>query len=218
MKAASIKSLIGTLLAAALGLAARFAGGKGNIHVLGIPLKRKMNPRLRIITILFAAFSLLSACAPSNRSDSPTFTEPDPETYVSLMPPILEYFYHRKEAVLSGDLQAFYRRYPDLEHNTNFEKGINTESTLISSYHALAPFDGNIHPEYYEKIKISQSENGIRVLVHGMELYLLKNSQGKFGESGGEFKLVLFMRQEGDTWQVYQTDEVTLQEWQDFKP
>jgi len=213
MKAASIKSLIGTLLAAALGLADGFAGGKGNIHVLGIPLKRKMNSRLRIITVLFIVISLLSACAPSSTIETSTFKEPDPETYVSLMPPVLEYFYYRKQAVLTGDVSAFYQRYPDLEHSTDIESGINSESKFISNMHAMAPVDGNILPEYYEKIKISQSENNIQVLVHGMELYLSKDSQGKFGESGGEFKLVLLMRQEGDTWQVYQTDELTLQEW-----
>ena len=79
--------------------------------------------------------------------------------------------------------------------------------------HGLDPIDGNIHPAYYEKIKVHQSETGVQVLIHGMELYLQKNAQGEFSESGGEFELVLFMRQEGDLWQVYQTDEVTLQEW-----
>ena len=177
-----------------------------------------MNSRQGILTVLFTAFSLISACTPSIRSDSPDFTAPEPETYVNPMPAVLEYFHFRKQAVLSGDLNTFYQRYPDLEHNTNVESGINTESTLISNMRALAPVDGNILPEYYEKIKVNQSENDVQVLVHGMELYLRENSQGEFSESGGEFKLVLFMRQHGKTWQIYKTDEVTLQEWQDFKP
>ena len=175
-----------------------------------------MNYRLGIITVLFIGLSLFSACAPFTSGEFHTYTEPDPETYVSLMTPVLEYFHFRKQAVLSGDLNAFYQRYPDLEHNTNVESGINTESTLISNMRALAPVDGNILPEYYEKIKVNQSENDVQVLVHGMELYLRENSQGEFSESGGEFKLVLYMRQHGKTWQIYKTDEVTLQEWQDF--
>jgi len=142
-----------------------------------------MSSRPGIITVLFTVLSLLYACAPFNSVKSLAYAEPDPETYVSLLPPVLEYFHYRKQAVLTGDFQGFYTRYPDLEHNTNIESGINTESKLFSNMHAMAPFDCNILPEYYEKIKISQSENDVQVLVHGR----------------GEFKLVLYMRQHENT-------------------
>lgn len=134
------------------------------------------------------------------------------------MPALLEYFYLRKQAVLSGETEAFYKRLPDLEVNTNTERGINTESTFISNMHALSPVDGNIMPEFYEKIKISQSEEGIQVLVHGIELYTIINSRGEYSESGGEFKIKFSMRQAGKNWQIFKTDVVTLQEWKNFKP
>lgn len=172
-----------------------------------------MNFHQKRIISIFLSISLLSACLPIKTIEFSEFKEPEPEIYVSIMPAVLEYFFFRKQAVLSGDLNTFYQRYPELEFGTDIEKGINTESRFISNMHGLDPIDGNIHPAYYEKIKVHQSETGVQVLIHGMELYLQKNAQGEFSESGGEFELVLFMRQEGDLWQVYQTDEVTLQEW-----
>jgi len=82
---------------------------------------------------------------------------------------------------------------------------------------SLSPFDGNIHPEYYERIKIRQSGAGVEILVHGIELYLWNNDGNIFTESGGEFKMVLLLRKEGDSWQIIQTDQVTLHEWKDFE-
>lgn len=42
-------------------------------------------------------------------------TELDPSTWVSVMPAVREYFYYRKKAILSGDSQVLWNRYPDPE-------------------------------------------------------------------------------------------------------
>jgi hypothetical protein len=173
-------------------------------------MKRKI-----ILTIISL---ILSACVLIRPGDFHHFAEPEPETYVRLLPIVQEYFYYRKQAVLSGDLDSFYQRYPKLSEGADLERGINIEAHLVESFYALQPIDGNIHPEYYEKIKIKDLHADLQILVHGMELYLWQDPVGAFNESGGEFKLVLFLQHKGDTWQIVQTDEVTLAEWKSFRP
>ena len=128
------------------------------------------------------------------------------------MPVIREYFYLLKQAVLTGDPNLLFSRYHDLATGTDREKGINTEAQHITSMQSLAPFHGNIYPEYYESIKIKGSSTELEIMVHGMKLYLYQDADGSYDESGGEFKMVLYVRKEGDTWQIYRTDQVTLPE------
>jgi hypothetical protein len=163
--------------------------------------------------VFMSAIFLLAACIPAKEAEFPEFTEPDPETYVNLMQTLREYFYYRKQAVITGELDPFYERYPALDDGENVEDGINTEAWQVHSMQSLAPFDGNIFPEYYEKIRVREMEGEMQVLVHGMSLYLWKDSEGRFDESGGEFKMMIFLIEEDGNWQVYRTDEVTLKEW-----
>jgi hypothetical protein len=90
------------------------------------------------------------------------------------MPVIREYFYLLKQAVLTGDPNLLFSRYHDLATGTDREKGINTEAQHITSMQSLAPFHGNIYPEYYESIKIKGSSTELEIMVHGMKLYLIK--------------------------------------------
>jgi hypothetical protein len=110
-------------------------------------------------------------------------------------------------------MTAFYQRYPDLAVGTDLELGINMEPHLVESMHKLDPIDGNIFPEYYERLKIHEIDGEIHALLHGMELYSWQDKDGTYQESGGEFKIVLFLCQKEETWQVIGTDEVTLLEW-----
>jgi len=103
----------------------------------------------RIIIAISLIVVSLSACQTTvPEVETTKFEEPDPETYVSIMPSLWEYFHLRKQAVMSGDTNEFFKRYPDLEFNINIESGINTESIFISDMHALSPVDGNVNPEY----------------------------------------------------------------------
>lgn len=145
------------------------------------------------------------------------FSELDPETYVTLMPAIREYFYYRKQAVISGNTEELWQHYPGLSQDIDVEAGINAEGFHIQNYHGLKPFDGNILPEYYERLKINETPAGFEVLLHGMELYLWKDGNN-FDESGGEFKIVLYLRQEDAVWVVYKTDQVTQMEWNQSIP
>jgi len=79
----------------------------------------------------------------------------------------------------------------------------------------LAPIDGNIFPEFYEKMKFREGEGEILILIPGMEQYLWQMTDDGFSGSGGEFKLVLYLRKAGDSLEVYKTDEVMLSEWKE---
>lgn len=151
-------------------------------------------------------------------TDPDSFIMPDPETYVMLMPAVREYFYYRKQAVISGEMDTFWSLYPNLKQDTDLSLGINTESSLVRSMQGLKPFDGNILPEYYEKIKVKSNGSEIQVLIHGMELYVWNNIPYQFDDSGGEFKIVLYLLEHSGGWTVTKTDEVTLAEWHDFTP
>jgi len=163
------------------------------------------------IVILLTLF-LITSCTPTENDEFSEFVHPDPETYVTLMPLIREYFFYRKQAVLNGDMDGFFDRYPALEVGMNIDQGINIEASQVHNMQSLDPFDANISPEYYEKIRVRKIEAEIHISVHGIALYLWKDSEGLFNESGGEFMIVIYAREQGDNWQIYKTDEVTLME------
>ena len=146
------------------------------------------------------------------------FVEPDPDTWVMLMPAVQEYFYYRKKAVIAADIHGLWEHYPELENGKDISKGINAEEQAISGYQTLKVFDGNIQPEEYERMKVKLAGDQAEVLVHGVELYLWIDKTGNFSNSGGEFKIVLFLQRTRDQWSVYKTDEVTMSEWQQFSP
>jgi hypothetical protein len=155
---------------------------------------------------------------PSPTERSSMFVEPDPETYVRVLPAVLEYFYYRKKAMVAGNVEDLWAHYPELKNGVDAPKGINAESFFISNYQALKLFDGNISPEEYERFKVNGETDEIQVLVHGMELYLFLDEKGQYSESGGEFKIVLYLRIQDDGWEVFKTDEVMQDEWQQFNP
>lgn len=165
--------------------------------------------------IIFIIILICAACSQLQVGQSSEYITPDSETYLSLMPIVREYFYYRKQAVLNGDMTDFYQRYPDLAYGTDIEQGINFEGFHVENLAGLEVFDGNNFPEYYENLRIKKDVDEIQIKLHGMELYLWEDSEGKFKESGGEFKIVLFLRREWLGWEIYKTDEVTLQEWKD---
>ena len=168
---------------------------------------------------------VLASCVPNDLNiqtvspdNSTGFIKPDPETFVALMPAVREYFYYRKKAVTSGNIEELWAQFPELKDGTDFSNGINSEEFVVTNYQGLKPFDGNIFPEYYERFKVKLEKENAEILVHGMELYLCLDENGKFEDSGGEFKIVLYLRMRDGHWVVYKTDEVTIGEWQQISP
>jgi len=135
-----------------------------------------------------------------------------------LLPAVLEYFYYRKKAMVSGNVEELWSHYPELRNATDVPKGINAEGFFISNYQGLKLFDGNIFPEQYEQIRVKVTSDETEVLVHGMELYLFLDENGRFNESGGEIKIVLYLRIKDGNWVVFKTDEVMQSEWLQFSP
>ncbi|MFM6324976.1 MAG: hypothetical protein ACKPH1_03530 [Microcystis panniformis] len=153
----------------------------------------------------------ISTSAPASTS---SFTEPDPETFVALMPALREYFYYRKQAVITSNIEELWTHFPELKNEVSIEQGIN----IVTNYQSLKPFDGNIFPEHYERLRVKFTNGKVEVLVHGMELYTWLDENNKFEDSGGEFKIVLYLHMKDGHWVVYKTDEVTLSEWKQFSP
>ena len=137
------------------------------------------------------------------------YVDPDPTTWVMLMKPVREYFYYRKKAVVSGDIQALWNRYPPLSQGVDVSRGWNSEAFLVQNMRPLGPFDGDISIESYEQIKVIVSDTRAAVLTHGLEMYLT-GAQGQFDESGSEFKIIVFVCELGDqSWTVYGTHDIT---------
>jgi hypothetical protein len=196
---------------------------------LSCNLKGKMKTK-PLFTVLVASTIFLASCSPVNLSaptSAPSFTasssasdfiEPDPETFVAFMPTVLEYFYYRKQAIITNNIETFWIQYPELKNDVNIEQGINSEKCTVTNYQGLKPFDGNISPEHYERFKVKLTNGQAEVLVHGMELYTWLDENNKFEESGGEFKIILYLHMKDGRWVMYKTDEVTIGEWQQFSP
>lgn len=192
--------------------------------------------KTKILSLFFAAFYLASCTAaslpptpggpargpettPTTTSSGSGFVEPDPDTWVMLMPAVREYFYYRKQAMLAGDVEVLWARYPELRNDADISKGINAEGSMISAYLGMKLFDGNVFPESYERIKVKAGEERAEVLVHGLELYLYRQEDGSFQDSGGEVWIDLYMRRSADRqWNVYKTDAVTDAEYGQFAP
>ena len=137
------------------------------------------------------------------------YVDPDPNTWVMLMKPVREYFYYRKQAVISGDIQALWKRYPPLGQGGDIPRGWNSEGKLVDNMRGLAPFDGDISIEAYEKIKVIVSEQRAAVLTRGQETYLY-GPQGQFDISGSAFTIIVFVCELGDqSWTVYGTHDIT---------
>jgi hypothetical protein len=137
------------------------------------------------------------------------FTDPNPETWVMLMPAVREYLYYRKKAVIAGNVEVLWTQYPELKDGADFSKGINAEEFFINNMQGLKPFDGNIFPEYYERMKVNILGETAEVLVHWLELYLYVDETGRFEDSGGEFRVIIFLRHQDNQWTVYKTHDIS---------
>lgn len=163
----------------------------------------------------FFLFVVLVSCSTNQTGEFVGFIDPDSETYVNLMPYIRESFYYRKQAIIEVDISAIYDRYPALSKEIDLDKGINIKGIFVRNMQSFEIIDGNIFPEFYEKIKLMETDGEIRKLVHGMELYLRQNDERGLSESGGEFKLVVYLRKDANNFEIYRTDEVTSREWKE---
>jgi len=179
-----------------------------------------ISKKISIIIALLLIAILFVSCAPAATNVAPTeisvftpsttdFTEPDPETWVMLMPAVREYFYYRKQAVIAGNAEVLWKRYPELRDGADIPVGINAEEFFINNMQGLKPFDGNIFPESYEKIQVNYLDEKAEILTHGMELYLYADETGMFEDSGSEFKLIIFLRRQDNQWLVYKTHDIS---------
>lgn len=128
---------------------------------------------------------------------------------MDVMPAVREYLYYLKKAVVSGDLSELWERYPNLKQGMNAQAGINVEQNTVQAYSSLNPFDGDIVPEAYERIKVKMSGDTVDVMVHGSETYLINFDAGKFDGTGSEFRIILSLHKQDNFWTVYKTTDIS---------
>jgi hypothetical protein len=103
------------------------------------------------------------------------FSKVDSTTWTSIMPPVREYLYHRKAAVVSQDGDKLWKRYPELKQKIQKADGndfvqINTLPWTFKNSQ-LKPIDGNIDAEAGGEIKTKNDGDKVQVIVRGMETY-----------------------------------------------
>jgi hypothetical protein len=146
------------------------------------------------------------------------FFEPDSRTWVEMMPAVREYFYYRRKAITSNNIEILWAHYPELKNEKDCSQGINCEEFLITNYQGLKPIDGNFFPEKYERIKVNIVNDKAEVFIHGLELFLWIDEDGNFQNTGGEILIILFMQQKNNSWVVYKTDWIQMNEKNPFAP
>jgi hypothetical protein len=155
------------------------------------------------------ALSVFVGCSLGSRIQPGSEATLSPMATVGLETAVREYFHHRKKALLAGDLQLLWKRYPELSQGADVGAGVNWEGLEVDSARALRVVDVDFDLDHYERISYQLSGANAQATVHGLELYLLPD----FRTSGGEFKVTLYLRLGGDRWNVVRTDAVTLAEW-----
>ncbi|ARU63591.1 hypothetical protein CBW65_23185 [Tumebacillus avium] len=136
-------------------------------------------------------------------------SQTSPEDTALVMPAVEEYFSVRKQAILSGNVSALHKRYPELAKGTDLRAGINSEALMVEQHRSPKTFDETLDLEYYEPIQVQLRSDTAKVVVHGLSGYL--HPEDIISE--GEFHLTLTLRQQSGVWTVTQTDEKTLEEY-----
>ncbi|WP_138420748.1 hypothetical protein [Aquibacillus sediminis] len=150
----------------------------------------------------------------NSKNDLEGFFEPEPSDWVKYTKPVREYMYHRTQAVINNDINILWERYPELKENIDSEKGVNVEKNEVESLNqGFDLVDANYNIESYERIKVNAiNDNEVTVLVHGSIVYL----RDDFDESGGEYLMKVFLKQNDNQWTVVKTDEYTLPEYKEW--
>ncbi|MRX72421.1 hypothetical protein GJU40_09685 [Bacillus lacus] len=145
------------------------------------------------------------------KNDIEGFVEPESSDWVKYTKPVREYMYHRTQAVINNDINILWVRYPELKENIDPVKGVNVEKNEVESLNqGFDLLDANYNIESYERIKVNAiNDNEVTVLVHGSIVYL----RDDFDESGGEYLIKVFLKQNDSQWNVVKTDEYTLPEY-----
>lgn len=144
-------------------------------------------------------------------SHSYEFSEPSLDEWATFIKPIREYMYYRTQAVLVGDVQLLWDRYPRLAEGSDINKGINAEKHEIDILNKdIDRIDANYQLESYSRLKIFKlAEDRVVVLVHGDIVYTTRD----FDITGGELLIEIELEKVEHQWTVVKTDEYTIEEY-----
>ncbi|WP_078553501.1 hypothetical protein [Bacillus alkalicellulosilyticus] len=167
-----------------------------------------------LLSLLGCQQNLGLADDPNSQNELEGFVEPEPSDWVDYTKPIREYMFHKTQAVIHNDINILWVRYPLLQENIDSEKGINVEKNEVESLNqGFRLVDANYNIESYDRIKVKAiNDNEVVVQVHGSMVYL----RDDFDESGGEYLMKIFLKQNDNQWTVVKTDEYTLSEYKEW--
>lgn len=172
--------------------------------------------RWAALVALLLSMAGCSSAGGGGKSDPPLpagaprgLAQATPEQFTRYIPVVNRYLYLRKKAVVTGDVGVLWREYPSLQTGMDRQAAINAEANVVAGYRGLDLIDGNVQPESYARMMVTETGDTAVVLVNGTELYLRKD----FGESGGQLQLLLFLERRAEGWTVVKTDETTLAEY-----
>jgi len=164
---------------------------------------------MRVAVFALLISSVLLGCGLRSQVEPGANDTPSSMATVGLETAVLEYFYHRKKALLAGDPQLLWKRYPELAQGGDPQSGVNDEGRLVQSLRALRMIDVDFDLDRVERVRYSLSGQNAEATIHGLYQYLLAD----FNRTAGEFKMTLYLRLGSDRWNVVRTDDVTLSEW-----
>ncbi|WP_134703217.1 hypothetical protein [Ammoniphilus sp. YIM 78166] len=166
------------------------------------------------LIVIFLTLSLIGCNSTQVNPDTEEFREPEPTEWVQYMKPVREYLYYRTQAVVKGDIEILWTRYPDLKNNVDPKTGVNNEIYEVDSLRAsFNLIDANFHPESYERMKIQTvNDREVIVLIHGGIGYLRED----LDESGGGILIKLYIEHKDNQWIVVKTDEYLIHEFKEW--
>lgn len=122
-----------------------------------------------------------------------------------------EYFHLRKLAIMAGDVEILWSRFPQLRTGEDLPRGVNVEARrarYADGARSLA--DVIFDLDRYERMRVTVEGDEAVVRVHGLERYVEQDfSDG----SAGEFVIDLYLRRDSERWSVVRTDEMTIGEY-----
>lgn len=136
------------------------------------------------------------------------YTPEELERLMEIDPVVNEYFHLRKRAMLDGDAEVLWERFPALRQPGPPGSGINAEGQRAAGWGETDVLDGDILAETDDRFRLELGADTVALQVRGREMYLRPD----FRQSGWGLEMTLVLRRGADGWEVVRTDEVTEME------
>lgn len=158
-------------------------------------------PLVRALVGAVVAAAFIASCSAPGEFDG--YLEASPAERTLISPVIYGYYQARNELVLTRDVAAFWRRYPELERDRSREKGVNVEAEFSERMANLSTRHVATQPEEQAPLGIFVRGDRAVVFVHGREEWDLPTGR----KTVSEIQTVFYMSRTDDRWVITRTDE-----------